>query len=96
MAGTDQPDNIEEITKNMCLRYVSDERTIILCVMSANQDLSTSDALHMARAIDPKGSRTLGVLTKIDIMDKGTNARNVLMNKEIPLKLGYVGVKNRN
>ena len=80
----------------MAHRYVKDERTIILCVIPANQDLSTSDSLKMARTIDPKGTRTLGVLTKIDIMDEGTNARNILANKEVPLKLGYVGVKNRN
>jgi len=45
--------------------------------------------------LDPQGNRTLGVLTKIDIMDKGTDAKNVLVNSPIPLKLGYVGVKNR-
>ena len=50
----------------------------------------------MARRIDPKGIRTVGVITKIDIMDKGTNAKRAVMNQEIPLRLGYVGVKNRS
>jgi replication fork clamp-binding protein CrfC len=45
-----------------------------------NADLSTSDALKMAKEIDPSGKRTLGVLTKIDIIDKGTNAKRVLLN----------------
>lgn len=49
----------------------------------------------MARQLDPKGIRTIGVVTKIDIMDRGTNAKNMIMNKEVPLRLGYVGVKNR-
>lgn len=49
----------------------------------------------MARQVDPEGIRTLGVMTKIDIMDKGTNAKNILLGKEIPLNLGYVGVVNR-
>ena len=35
------------------------------------------------------------MITKIDIMDKGTDARKMLLNKEIPLRLGYVGVKGR-
>ena len=35
------------------------------------------------------------MVTKIDIMDRGTNAKNMIMNKEVPLRLGYVGVKNR-
>ena len=92
----DQPKNIEEITKNMARRYVDDPLTIILCVIAANSDIATSDGLMLAKEIDVTGTRTLGVLTKLDIMDAGTDARKVLMNEEIPLKLGYVGVKNRS
>jgi len=44
---------------------VKDERTIILCVIPANADISTSDALQMAQQIDPKGDRTIGVITKV-------------------------------
>lgn len=50
----------------------------------------------MARELDPKGLRTIGVLTKIDIMDKGTNAKRMLTGQDIPLRLGYVGIKNRS
>jgi replication fork clamp-binding protein CrfC len=50
----------------------------------------------MARELDPKGLRTLGVITKIDIMDKGTNAKRMLSGQDVPLRLGYVGVKNRS
>jgi vacuolar protein sorting-associated protein 1 len=32
----------------------------------------------MARELDPKGLRTLGVITKIDIMDRGVNAKKML------------------
>ena len=91
-----QPKNIEEITKNMARRYCEDPLTIILCVIAANSDIATSDGLKMAKEIDVGGTRTLGVLTKLDIMDQGTDARKALMNEEIPLKLGYVGVKNRS
>jgi GTPase SAR1 family protein len=96
LSGTDQPQNIFEITKDMALRYIDDPRCIILCVIPANADMTTSDALQLAREIDPKGIRTVGVITKIDIMDSGTNARRMLMGQEVPLRLGYVGVKNRN
>ena len=96
LAGSDQPKNIEQITRSMAHRYVSDPRTIILCVISANADISTSDGLQMARELDPKGLRTVGVLTKIDIMDKGTNAKRMLTGQDIPLRLGYVGIKNRS
>ena len=95
LAGSDQPENIYEITKQMALKYVEDQRTIILSVIPANADMTTSDALQLSREIDPKGIRTVGVITKIDIMDQGTNARRMLMGQEVPLRLGYVGVKNR-
>ena len=92
----DQPKNIEQITKDMARRYAEDPLTIILCVIAANSDIATSDGLMLAKEIDVTGSRTLGVLTKLDIMDAGTDARRALLNEEIPLKLGYVGVKNRS
>lgn len=79
----------------MAHRYTSDPRTIILCVMPANIDMTTSDGLQMARELDPRGLRTVGVITKIDIMDRGTNAKRMLTGQDVPLRLGYVGVKNR-
>lgn len=91
-----QPANIEELSKNLVSNYCTDENTLVLCVIPANIDLSTSDALSFVKKIDRSGSRTLGVLTKIDIMDEGDDCREVLLNKVIPLKHGYVGVKGRS
>lgn len=96
LSGSDHPENIYEIVKEMAMKYVKDPRTIILCVIPANADITTSDALQLSREIDPKGIRTVGVITKIDIMDSGTNARRMLTGQEVPLRLGYVGVKNRS
>lgn len=87
--------DVEKITTEMAKRYCIDPKTIVLCVIPANQDLSTSDGLKLAREWDPKGERTVGVITKIDIMDKGTSAKKMLMNDEIFLKLGYIGIVNR-
>jgi len=42
------------------------------------------------------GLRTLGVITKIDIMDKGTDALDTLLGRVVPLKLGFIGVVNRS
>ena len=75
---------------------MKDERTIVLCVIPANADISTSDGLQMARQVDPEGKRTLGVITKIDIMDRGTNAKNMILGKDVHLRLGYVAIKNRS
>lgn len=80
----------------MAKRYCIEERTIILAVIPANADMATSQGLDLARKWDPEGTRTLGVITKIDIMDRGTDASAMIMNREIPLKLGYVGIKNRS
>ena len=96
LLGSDQPKDIERITRDMAERYIKDDRTIILCVVPANNDITNSEALQMAQKIDVEGDRTLGVLTKIDIMDRGTDARNKLLGNEVPLKLGYVGVKCRS
>lgn len=59
----------------MCLQYIKNPNAIILSVTSANTDLANSDALKMAREVDPKGDRTVGVLTKIDLMDPGEKER---------------------
>ena len=74
------PKNIEEITKKLTKKYIEDDRCIILCVIPANQDLSNSEAIQMAKELDPQGNRTFGVLTKIDIMDEGTNCKDILNN----------------
>ncbi|KAF5190969.1 Interferon-induced gtp-binding protein mx1 [Thalictrum thalictroides] len=80
----------------MIMSYIKHETCIILAVTPANTDLATSDALQMAKSADPAGSRTIGVITKLDIMDKGTNACNFLLGRAVPLKLGYIGIVNRS
>ncbi|CAM9678280.1 unnamed protein product [Scytosiphon promiscuus] len=95
VATGDQPPDIEDQIRAMCLQYIKNPNAIILSVTSANTDLANSDALKMAREVDPKGDRTVGVLTKIDLMDPGTDAGDMLDNRVIPLKRGFVGVINR-
>lgn len=96
LQGSEQGEDIETITKNMAERYCKDPLTIILSVNSANQDLTTSEGLKMALQIDKEQKRTLGVMTKVDIMDHGTDCKKVLLGQEVPLKLGYVAMKNRS
>lgn len=94
--GSDQVEDIEKVTRDMTLRYVQDPRTIVLAVLPANQDMSVSDALQIGRQVDQQGLRTIGVITKIDIMDQGTDATKMLRGEEVPLRLGYVGVRMRS
>lgn len=92
----DQPRNIEEILRNMVVRYIREPSCIIMAVTAANTDLALSDAIQLAKEYDPTGERTIGVITKVDIMDQGTDASDIFDGRVIPLKLGYVGVINRS
>mmetsp|Transcript_32623 Transcript_32623/g.56664 ORF Transcript_32623/g.56664 Transcript_32623/m.56664 type:complete len:633 (-) Transcript_32623:50-1948(-) len=87
-----QPADIVERVKKMVVEYIKAPNTIILAVTPANVDIATSDSLSIARTVDPEGKRTIGVLTKLDLMDRGTSAANVLNGTAYPLALGYVGV----
>lgn len=92
----DQPSNISSLIEEMILQFISCDYCLILAVSPANSDLANSDALKIAREVDPEGLRTIGVITKLDLMDHGTDARDVLENKLFPLRRGYVGVVNRS
>ncbi|KAG8441356.1 hypothetical protein GDO86_006912 [Hymenochirus boettgeri] len=92
----DQPHDIEYQIKDMILQFISRDSCLILAVTPANTDLANSDALKMAKEVDPQGLRTIGVITKLDLMDEGTDARDILENKLLPLRRGYVGVVNRS
>ena len=92
----DQPADIEQQIREMLLTYLNNPNSIILAVSSANTDFSTSEALKLARDADPDGRRTLAVVTKLDLMDHGTDAYDVLCGRVIPVKLGIIGVINRS
>ncbi|KAK6352489.1 vacuolar protein sorting-associated protein 1 [Orbilia blumenaviensis] len=91
----DQPKDIEKQIRDMVLKQISKPNAIILAVTAANTDLANSDGLKLAREVDPEGQRTIGVLTKIDLMDDGTDVVDILAGRIIPLRLGYVPVVNR-
>mmetsp|Transcript_42646 Transcript_42646/g.92947 ORF Transcript_42646/g.92947 Transcript_42646/m.92947 type:complete len:688 (+) Transcript_42646:57-2120(+) len=92
----DQPQDISERIRSLVLRYISQKSTLILAVSAANVDLTTSDALALAREVDPEGDRTLGVLTKLDLAGESGDAIEALLGRVYPLRLGYVGVVCRN
>lgn len=64
----DQPRDIEKQIRDMLMKYITKPACIILAVTPANTDLANSDGLKMAREVDPEGQRTIGVLTKVDLM----------------------------
>ncbi|XP_029356935.1 dynamin 3a isoform X2 [Echeneis naucrates] len=92
----DQPADIEYQIRDMIMQYICNENCLILAVTPANTDLANSDALKLAKDVDPQGQRTIGVITKLDLMDDGTDAREILENRLLPLRRGYIGVVNRS
>ncbi|XP_059061853.1 dynamin-1-like protein isoform X5 [Achroia grisella] len=92
----DQPEDIENQIRNLIIKYISNPNSIILAVTAANTDMATSEAIKMAKEVDPDGRRTLAVVTKLDLMDAGTDAIDILCGRVIPVKLGIIGVVNRS
>ncbi|KAL6557128.1 hypothetical protein OROMI_017478 [Orobanche minor] len=91
-----QSESIVMDIENMVRSYIEKPNCIILAVSPANQDLATSDAIKISREVDPKGERTFGVLTKIDLMDKGTDAVEILEGRAYKLQFPWIGVVNRS
>uniref|UniRef100_A0A671SHH7 Dynamin n=1 Tax=Sinocyclocheilus anshuiensis TaxID=1608454 RepID=A0A671SHH7_9TELE len=92
----DQPSDIEFQIRDMLMQFVTKENCLLLAVSPANSDLANSDALKIAKEVEPQGLRTIGVISKLDLMDEGTDARDILENKLLPLRRGYIGVVNRS
>ncbi|KAK9692630.1 Dynamin central region [Popillia japonica] len=92
----DQPEDIEQQIKELVIKYIANPNSIILAVVTANTDMATSESLKIAKEVDPDGRRTLAVVTKLDLMDAGTDAIDILCGRVIPVKLGIIGVVNRS
>ncbi|XP_076270748.1 dynamin related protein 1 isoform X2 [Rhynchophorus ferrugineus] len=92
----DQPVDIERQIRELVIKYTANPNSIILAVVTANTDMATSESLAIAKDVDPDGRRTLAVVTKLDLMDAGTDAIDILCGRVIPVKLGIIGVVNRS
>ncbi|XP_025993642.1 dynamin-1-like protein isoform X2 [Solenopsis invicta] len=92
----DQPEDIEAQIRELVLKYICSPNSIILAVVTANTDMATSESLKLSKDVDPDGRRTLAVVTKLDLMDAGTDAIDILCGRVIPVKLGIIGVVNRS
>uniref|UniRef100_A0A8B9GKC0 Interferon-induced GTP-binding protein Mx-like n=1 Tax=Astyanax mexicanus TaxID=7994 RepID=A0A8B9GKC0_ASTMX len=97
VATGDQPVDIEKQIKDLIEKFIKRQETISLVVVPANIDIATTEALKMASKVDPNGLRTLGILTKPDLVDKGAEDTVVstVNNQVITLKKGYMMVKCR-
>ncbi|OQE29056.1 hypothetical protein PENFLA_c004G01643 [Penicillium flavigenum] len=95
---TDDPTTKQDMkmVKDMVLSYMRNPRSIMLTVISANVEIATQEILEMARECDPKGSRTQGMFTKPDLVDKSTEDKviDLVEGKTSSLKLGWIVVRN--
>uniref|UniRef100_A0A8C3VHY5 MX dynamin like GTPase 1 n=1 Tax=Catharus ustulatus TaxID=91951 RepID=A0A8C3VHY5_CATUS len=97
VAVGDQPKDIGDQIKMLLKRIIGCKETVNLVVVPCNVDIATTEALKMAQEVDPTGERTIGILTKPDLVDRGTEEGivKILRNRVIPLKKGYMIVKCR-
>lgn len=90
ISSMDQPEELKEKINKLCDKYIRSPN-IILAVCAADVDLANSPALRASRKVDPLGMRTIGVITKMDLVQPEIGAA-ILANERYPLALGYVGV----
>ena len=97
VAVGNQPADIGRQIKRLIKTYIQKQETINLVVVPSNVDIATTEALSMAQEVDPEGDRTIGVLTKPDLVDRGAEGKvlDVMRNLVYPLKKGYMIVKCR-
>ncbi|KAK6357766.1 hypothetical protein TWF718_002072 [Orbilia javanica] len=96
VANQKRRDDIELI-KKMNLKYIEDKRSIVLAVLSANVDAANQEVLQLAKDIEDKGRKTLGILTKPDRVEVGSESEVIrtARNQTYRLGLGYFVVRNR-
>lgn len=93
VAGHDQPPELKQKISDLCDKYIQ-APNIVLAISAADVDLANSTALRASRRVDPRGERTIGVITKMDLVDP-ERGLSMLTDKKYPLRLGYVGVVSR-
>jgi dynamin 1-like protein len=94
-----QPKDIKDQIRLLVSKYIESDKSLVLAVMSARTDLETDMALDLIKEFDPKGQRTIGVLTKVDLMNDGSDINDYLTNNvsiDLRLKYGYYAVRNRS
>lgn len=85
-----------QLVRNMVKGYMDNPRSVMLAVVPANTDLATQEILELAADADVHGDRTLGVLTKPDLVDKGAESGvvDLVEGRTRPMKLGWHIIRN--
>ncbi|KAK8014232.1 hypothetical protein PG990_007528 [Apiospora arundinis] len=95
----DQRHEDKEIVRQLAERYMMQPKSIILIVVSANQNFANQIVTDEARKHDPTRDRTLGVITKPDLTGSENEKKyfQVIRGQESmhTLKLGWHVLRNR-
>ena len=95
-----QPKDIKDQIIRLVSDYIQPKNTIILAIMAGRPDIEADMAMEIVKTADPKGERTIGVLTKLDLMnedaDVGIYLENTNLSQDLRLKYGYFGIRNRS
>ncbi|KAL8367053.1 hypothetical protein RB599_010965 [Gaeumannomyces hyphopodioides] len=95
----EQSDADVGIVRGMVERYMARPRSIILTVVSAKYEYVLQEVTLMAKRADPEGLRTMGLITKPDTLDVGSDSESYFVrlaqNLEAELRLGWHALKNR-
>ena len=92
----DQPKDIYQQIKRMIERYIESDEAVILNVMPASVDFPTCECVMMSKQVDPLGERSIGVVTKADLAEKGIRRKLEKGVEELGLQLGVVAVRCRS
>jgi dynamin-like GTPase MGM1, mitochondrial len=93
VVGRNQPLELKQKISELCDKYIQ-APNVVLAISAADVDLANSTALRASRRVDPRGERTIGVVTKMDLIDP-TRGAAILNDRQYPLRLGYVGVVSK-
>ena len=93
-----QPKDIKDQIINLVSSYIKQKNSLIIAVIAARHDIEADMAMELIKSADPQGNRTIGVLTKIDLMNDDSDITNYLENNvsnDLKLKYGYFGIRNK-
>lgn len=89
-----------KLITNVVKNYMKEPRSVMLAVVSAKNDYANQIVLKLAREADPKGNRTLGVITKPDTLIPGSGSEDTFLalaqNQDVEFRLGWHVLKNRD
>ncbi|KAF9770090.1 hypothetical protein IL306_012407, partial [Fusarium sp. DS 682] len=97
VSNEEQSDDDVDAVRDMVASYLQNSRTIVLSVLQASNDIANQGIIKLARQFDPDGGRTVGIITKPDLTNEGTESKIARVAKNldnIKLRLGFFLLKN--